>query len=53
MNLTPRGITAISPGLASTTPNSVRSSSRPSCGTSSNSPSASQKTRHSIDRVAR
>ena len=53
-NLTPRGMTAISPGPASSRAEfGRRARSGPSCGTISNSPSASQNTRRSIDLVAR
>ena len=51
-NLTPRGITHISPGVASRMPSSVWKPSAPNCGTMSNSPSAQEKNRSCMEALA-
>ena len=49
----PRGMTQISPGETSSRPNSEKMESFPCCGTSISSPSAFQKQRFFIERLAR
>ena len=51
-NLTPRGMTQISPGATSRMPSSVWKRSAPSCGTISISPSALEKKRSCIEALA-